>query len=87
MDSDALLKKVTVVILLTFFIRSYILPTISADNIESHGKAKIISQEPVIEQEEVKIIFYSLGLHEQSIKEIEIPYSDVEELLGKITVY
>jgi len=87
MGNKSLYTKAAVYIIIFLFIATSILPTISGDNIEQGEKTNIESQQHVKNQEDVAVTCYSLGLHEQSTKEIKIPYGEVAELFSKISDY
>jgi len=79
-------KKIIALITITLLFSNFS-PNISGSQHNDDDKTEINLTDSCDVQEDVVITCYSLGVYEQSTKEIEIPYCEVEELFTKISDY
>ena len=78
--------KIIALIIITLLFSSFS-PNVSGSQHNDGNKTEINLTDSYDVQEDVIITCYSLGVYEQSTKEIEIPYCEVEELFTKISDY
>jgi len=86
MGKKSLLKKAVAISIITIFLTTSILPTISGIEIETK-KQEVNSQKLVEKCDEVDVTFYSFGLDKQSTNQMQMSYDDVEILLSQISEY
>jgi len=87
MSKISLHKKAVVVVIITIFFTTSILPSISGIDIEINEKQNIKSKKLVGEKDEVDVTFYSFGLDKQSTNQMQMSYDDVDILIDKISKY
>ena len=84
MGKKSLLKKAVATAIITIFLSTSILPTISGIDIESNDKQNIKIQKPEEVKKKVTVTCYNFGMPGEPSKEIEIPQHEAEYLYEKI---
>ncbi len=84
MSKKSLLKKVAVVVIVTVFFITSVMPSISGINIETNEKQNIKTQKPEEVIKKVTVNCYNFGMSGAPSKEIEISQCEAEYLYGKI---